>query len=135
MKSVLGILTVMALPLLAQAGDNGSYMKCQSASGRTELIIGNVDSGANPRTVELKIDRKSLGAAEIDNEVIETVQGTQITYTEADHDGDNWLTIRQLSQSGNGRSKYLILSGLDPRTGQPLDKQIEVSCRIVYNPI
>lgn len=130
MKKLLVLGALMSLPMLAQAGDNGSYSKCVSASGRTELIIGTVGSALNPRTVELKIDKKSYGQAIIDEEVIERQKGNVVTYIEADHDGDTWVQITK-----KGGNKVSITGGLDPRSNKPIDKIIDLTCKEIYNPI
>jgi hypothetical protein len=138
MKFLTALTTVLVLPILSYAGDNGQYTQCRSASGRTVLEMGTVGSLRNPKTVELKIDGQSYGAAEIDEAVILTVSenGALLKFTEADHEGVDWVTVRMGPVNfNNGRSKAKILSGLDPRTGKSLGVQIDMSCRIVYNPI
>jgi hypothetical protein len=135
MKFALALAALMTVSSFAQAGDNGAYTKCVSKSGRTILEMGNVGSLSNPQTVELKIDGKTYGPGEIDGEIGLTVKGDYLIFTELDHEGTNWVTIKMSKAASNGSSRGLIVSGLDPRTNKPLDSQISVKCDVVYNPI
>jgi hypothetical protein len=132
MKQILFLTVFLLSPALAFAGDNGSYDVCVSATGRTKLVLGNVGSMQNERTVELIIDKQTYGPAKIDEDVLENVLSETITrYTEADHDGTNWVTIKRHKDS----DQMTILSGLDPRTGRPLKSKIQLTCQTVFNPI
>lgn len=132
MKSLLFI-SVLAFSTFSSAGENGSYTQCKSASGRTVLTMGTVGSIDNPQTVELKIDNQSLGAAEIEGDVVLVVKenGAVLKFIEADETATDWVTVRMSSDSKQGR----ILSGLDPRTAKPLTFQIDLRCEVIVNPI
>ena len=137
MKFLIIMTTSLVISALANAGDNGTYTVCRSASGRTVLTMGQVGSASHPETVELKIDNKSIGAAAVGEDVILTYQqnGTLLKYTEADHEGADLLTIKMGSLNDLAKSRGKILSGLDPRTLKPLTKQIDVRCKLIFNPI
>ena len=132
MKLVLLFATLFSFSTLVYADDNGAYTQCKSYSGRTILTMGTVGSSSSPQTVELKIDGKSLGTPEIESEVMLIVKDNGVLkFVEADHEATDWVTVRMGADGRTGR----ILSGLDPRTAQPLTFQIDLRCEVVSNPL
>jgi hypothetical protein len=138
MKLLISSLLLVVISNLALASENGSYYDCTSKSGKSKLIIGTVGSAASEPTVELMIEGKSYGAAVIGSEVLGSSAGSVTRFTEADHDGVDWVTVEQLNTSIEekqaGLLRMKILSGLDPRTAQPLTEKIDVVCKAVNNP-
>lgn len=144
MKALLFFATVLALPLLANAGDNGSYVQCVSSSGRTELLMGTVGSALEPESVQFSIDGKTFGPAQVEEGVMLSIEkhsdgGETRIYTEADHEAMNWVTVRLSSPDSHGRQRAQILGGMDPRDQtipiKQIDSPINVRCKTVYNPI
>lgn len=68
---------------------------------------------------------------EEDNSVLKVqLDDSTVRYEEADLERTDLITIRQLSQT-----RYVILSGIDPRTNTSLTHTIQLTCKTVENPI
>lgn len=140
MKNILLLTSIVLTSVMAQAGDNGFYDTCRSASGRTQLVVGHVGGYDAGESVQLTIDGKSLGQLVVESSVLKNeIDENTTRYNEADHDGLDLVTIRRLPLTPrdlrNDTSTIEILSGEDPRTNKPLEVQILVTCKTVYNPI
>lgn len=131
MKKMIVLVAMAMNAAVAQAGDNGSYEKCRSASGRTRLLVGQIGNYDND-AVQLTIDGKSLGELVVNESVIKTeIDESTVRYTEADHDALDLVTIERINDN-----TLEIISGEDPRTNKPLTTlPIRVTCETVYNPI
>lgn len=137
MKNLIVAFILLLSTTAALAGDNGSYLQCKSNSGRTKLLLGNIgglkvdESGKAIDFVQLSIDSKTLGMLEEDNSVLKVqLDDSTVRYEEADLERTDLITIRQLSQT-----RYVILSGIDPRTNTSLTHTIQLTCKTVENPI
>ncbi len=135
MRSLMFLVTLSLFGMNAFAGDNGFYEDCKSASGRTQLILGHVGGYDKGETIFLSIDGKTYGKMIVDNEVqkIDDFEGT-VVYTELASPPITMLKINYLYKSSS-RSTIQILEALDPRTGEALTHEIQVSCKVIYNPI
>jgi len=139
MKTIIVLLAAALMSQVALAGDNGSYLDCMSASGKTQLKVGQVGSYDNDIAF-LSIMGKTLGEMHVDSEVRKVELDGNITrFIELDHDGDDLLTIRKLEQTLAQQKRQIvdveILSGYNANKMAPLDITIKVQCKIVYNPI
>lgn len=140
MKNLLVLSSLVLASAVAQAGDNGFYDKCRSASGRTQLVVGHVGGYDAGESVQLTIDGKSLGQLVVESSVLkQEIDENTVRYREADHDGLDLVTIKRLPLTArdlrNDTAAIEILSGEDPRTNKPLEVKILVTCKTVYNPI
>jgi hypothetical protein len=139
MKTLIAILAATFMAKAAFAGDNGYYLNCSSASGKTQVIMGQYRSYDNDIAM-LSIMGKTLGEMHVDSEVSKNDLGNGITrFTELDHDGADLLTVQQFEQTEKERRQNIIrarvLSGYNVNKMAPLDITIDVTCKIVYNPI
>jgi len=139
MKKFIAILATTFMAQAVFAGDNGSYLSCLSASGKTQVIMGQYRSYDNDIAL-LSIMGKTLGEMHVGSEVSKNDLGNGITrFTELDHDGDDLLTVQQFEQTEKERDQGIIrarvLSGYNVNKMAPLDITIDVTCKIVYNPI
>lgn len=138
MRLLVGIFTLVAISSTAVAGDNGSYLSCASESGKTQLVIGNVDGGLNPRTAQLTIEGQTLGAMIVGTSVEEITVGKVTLYKDIAQ-GEIVLAVKSLPVSeaevASDVTRLQIFKGFDPRKGKELDFNIDLVCGIVYNPI
>lgn len=140
MKSLVILTSLLLTSLVSQAGDNGFYDECRSASGRTQLVVGYVGGYMSGESIQLTIDGKTLGQLVVDSSVLKNeIDENTTRYNEADHDGLDLVTIKRLpltpADLRNDTATIEILSGEDPRTFKPLTVKILVTCKTVYNPI
>lgn len=110
--------------------EQGSYTRCVSDSPHAQLTIGKLNATGDAETVELSIDEMSLGEAEIDNEVLMSIDEDSSGYrtydfTEADHEALNWLTVKLSPVDAEGKNTATLLSGIDPRVPGYPAKMIE----------
>ena len=130
MKTIFFLITSL-ITTAAFAGDNGSYITCQSASGRTSLVYGEVGTYENGTTVMFSIDGQSIGKLEVDNSVFRNfIDEVTTQFIEADSERTEILTIQKKSET-----RYDVLSGLDPRSNKSLTHKIQLKCKTTYNPI
>lgn len=139
MKTLIIILATALMSQAALAGDNGYYLDCMSASGKTQLKVGHVGEYGNDIAF-LSIMGKSIGEMRVGSEVNKVyIDDNTTRFVELDHDGADLLTIRELKQTARQRRAQImdveILSGFNPSRMAPLDITIKVQCKIVRNPV
>lgn len=139
MKTLIVLLTTALMSQIVFAGDNGSYLDCMSASGKTQLKVGQVGSYDNDIAF-LSIMGKSVGEMHVGTEVNKVeLEGNITRFIELDAQGDDLLTIRKLEQTPAQQRRQIvdveILSGYNANKMAPLDVKIKVRCKIVYNPM
>lgn len=139
MKKLIAILATTLMATAALAGDNGSYLNCLSSTGKTQVIMGQYGSYENDIAM-LSILGKTLGEMHVDSEVSKNDLGNGITrFVELDHDAADLLTVQTFPQTEREMRKGIIrarvLSGYNVNRMAPLDIQIDITCKIVYNPI
>ena len=135
----------------AHAGDNGSYLKCSSKSGRTQVKI-NDDNFGTGVTVELSIDKSYASIDEMvfnksceinDCERTPMVRNPELAVVKYDHglfilnNASSQMIFsiaRQDAQPNFGDGRYLV-SGTDPRNNNLIANSILVSCKRIANPI
>lgn len=130
MKTIFALM-ISLITTASYAGDNGSYITCLSASGRTSLVYGEVGTYENGTTLMFSIDGQSIGKLEVDNSVFRNfIDEVTTQFIEADSEKTEILTIQKKSET-----RYDVLSGLDPRSNKPLTHTIQLKCKTTYNPI
>lgn len=139
MKTLIAILAATFMAKAAFAGDNGYYLDCLSASGKTQVIMGQYGSYDNDIAM-LSIMGKTLGHMHVDSEVSKNDLGNGITrFIELDAQGSDLLTVQTFPQTPKEMRRNIVrarvLSGYNVNKMAPLDIQIDVTCKIVYNPI
>lgn len=139
MKSFLAIVFSIFSTQALLAGDNGSYLNCLSASGKTHVVVGQYESYDNDIAM-LSILGKSIGQMRVDEGVEKVVIGENIiSFIELDHDRDNLLTLQFFPQTEKDQKRRItrarVLSGYNPNTMAPLAFTIDLVCKTVYNPI